>query len=85
MNHIVSSIVKELAEDRKFCHKVSVMSMAVINLLMLRNMSVCFQAQVIYFHYGSINIGLLLLFFSVSRPRIEIRYLDSFNTKQSKR
>ena len=38
VNHIVSSIVKELAEDRKFCHQVSVMSMAVINLLMLRNM-----------------------------------------------
>ena len=40
---------KELAEDRRSCHQVPVTSIAVINLLILRNMYVRFQAQVIYF------------------------------------
>ena len=38
VNHVVSSIVKELAEGRKFCHQVPVTSMAVINLIMLSDM-----------------------------------------------
>ena len=40
---------KELAEDRRSCHQVPVASIAVTNLLLLRNMYVHFQVQVIYF------------------------------------
>ena len=49
MKHVVSFIGKELAEDRRSCHQVPVASVAVINLLILRNIQVRFQAQVIYF------------------------------------
>ena len=35
---VVSFIGKELAEDRRSCHQVPVALVAVINLLILRNM-----------------------------------------------
>ena len=38
MKHAVSLIEKELAEGRRSCHQVLVVSMAVTNLLILRNM-----------------------------------------------
>ena len=46
---VVSFIGKEVAEDCKSCHQVPVASIAVINLLILRNRYVRFQAQVINF------------------------------------
>ena len=49
VKHVVSFIGKELAEGRRSCHKVPVASIAVINLPILRNMYVRFQAQVMYF------------------------------------
>ena len=49
MKYVVSFIGEELAEDRRSCHQVPVASVAVINLLILRNMYVRFQGQVIYF------------------------------------
>ena len=49
VTHVVSLIGKELAEDRRSCQQVPVASVAVINLLILRNMYVHFQTPVIYF------------------------------------
>ena len=49
---IVSFIGKELAEDRRSCHQVPVASIAVLKLLILRNMLVRFQAQVAFFSLG---------------------------------
>ena len=49
VKHVLSFIGKELAEDRRSCHQVPVASVAVINLLILRNMYVRFQAHVMYF------------------------------------
>ena len=42
VKHVVSLIGKELAEDRRSCHQVPTTSIAVINLLILRNMYVSF-------------------------------------------
>ena len=47
VKHVVSCIGKELAEERKSCHRVRVASIAVINLLILRNLQVRFQTQII--------------------------------------
>ena len=52
VKHIVSFIGKELAEDRRSCHQVPVASIAVLKLLILRNMLVRFQAQVAFFSLG---------------------------------
>ena len=49
MNHVVSFIGKELAEDLRSFHQVPVTPIAVINLLILKNMYVRFQAEVNYF------------------------------------
>ena len=57
---------EELAEDRRSCHQVPVASIAVIKLLILRNMYVRFQAQLIYFSLCFFqDVGLLLLFFCI--------------------
>ena len=37
LKHVVLFIGKELAEDRRSCHQVPVLLIAVINLLILRN------------------------------------------------
>ena len=37
VKHVVSFIGKELAEDRRSCHEVSVVSIAELNLLILTN------------------------------------------------
>ena len=83
--HVVSFIGKELAEDRRSCHQVSVVSIALINLLILRNMFV-FNANNLFF-IMVLKILVFCCFFSVSvgiffrnvGPRIEIQYLDLFN------
>ena len=49
VKHVVSFIGKELAQDHRSCHHVPVASIAELNLLILRNTKVRFQAQAIYF------------------------------------
>ena len=82
MKHVVSLIGKELAEDRRSYHQVPVASIAVINLLILRNMKVFSSVSNLFF-IAVLKILVFCCFFSVSvriffhkvGPRIEIRYL----------
>ena len=49
VKHAVSFIGKKVAEYHWPCHQVLVVTTAELNLLLLRNWQVRFQAQVIYF------------------------------------
>ena len=49
VKHVVLFIGQEIAEDRRFCHRIFFGPIEFITLLILRNMSVHFQAQIICF------------------------------------
>ena len=75
----VSFIKKELVKDRRSCRHVPVRLIAVITLLIiLRNLQVHWSVSFWSFATFSVAIG---IFFHKDRLRIEIQYLDLFNSK----